>query len=180
MAVQPATVVDVHDRFAIVATRRADQPPCAACPGMDLCSTIPPEECEHKVRAVNRMGASIGDQVGLRLADERQLGAALFQAFGLPLGASLAGLAAGLWLGGVLAVRSSVASALGALGLLAGLVLWIPVGRRLDAWRKQTRLFLPEVAPWTPPDCRSCGSRTRDALTDGSWGAPEPPSLPGR
>lgn len=181
------TVVALEGRHAIVLFRREADGPCVACPGTDLCATIPPEECERKVRAVNGMGAAPGETVSVRLPDDGRLGWAFVHVFGFPLVAAGLGLVGAAALARAAGLSAAAVQAAAFLGLAGALVGWIPVGRFLDRIRREERMFMPEVEPprELPTGCGVLASRGKsscfspDSTADCRWGD-EPARLPER
>lgn len=136
-------VLAVDGAYAVVLRERFD--PCILCPGEDECTEKEQHDCGIEIRALNEIGAQVGDTVALALTDDDQILRAVLYVYGVPMTFLLAGLVGGVVAAAAGGLAPTLQGGVGVLGLLAGLGLSVPFSRRLNRKAFESGRFTPVV-----------------------------------
>jgi positive regulator of sigma E activity len=141
------TVTALDGEYAVVLRERFD--PCILCPGEDECTETERHECEIEIRALNTIGARVGDSVKLELTDETQILWAILYVYGVPMAFLVGGLLAGVALAQGAGVDPTGQGAAGVVLAVLALGVSVPVSRKLDRRAFESGKFTPVVAEVT-------------------------------
>ena len=137
------TVLRVEGAYAVVERERKSA--CMLCPEPETCPDLEKEGCTIQIRALNPVGARVGDRVCLELDAGQRLLQAVALGYGVPMVLAAPGLGAGILVAGHLGFPGVPAQLAGCLGILGGLVLAIPASRTVNHMVDRTGLFTPRI-----------------------------------
>ncbi len=143
-----ATVTEIDGIYALVLKERFN--PCVLCPGEDECTEKERHDCSLEIRALNEMGAKVGDTVTLALTDDSQIFRAIFYVYGVPMAFLLMGLLSGTGLAQVLGWSLTAQGGLGVLSAALALGVSLKVSRKLDRWALESGKFTPVISAVNP------------------------------
>lgn len=142
------TVLRLDGAYAVVERERKSA--CMLCPEPETCPDLEKEGCTIQIRALNPIGARVGERVVLELDAHQRLLHAVALVYGVPMVLAGIGLVVGIALGGRLGWAGAASQVAGFAGIVAGLVVAVPASRMVNHLAERSGLFTPRVTSRGP------------------------------